>query len=270
MAYEPVTRRAVIGGLTSILVGAPALPVAAASLGTPVVAAASTLRFCLGDIASAFVAQGGGQLRLVYGSSGNLARQAAAGAPFALFLSADENYALSLVQAGSTLGDGSIYAIGRLALVARKGGVINVDAGLEGLRPGLIKGLLKRFAIANPDHAPYGMRAKEALEHAGVWRAIQSKLVLGENVAQAAQFAATGAADAGLIARAMMVAPPIASKVSMALVPARWHQALDQRMVLLRGQSASQSKTAQEFYDFLLGREARGLLKRAGFSLPKA
>lgn len=264
-----IDRRAILQGFAGILAGTPwCRTAAAASLDTPIIAAASTLRFCLGDIAKAFAAAGGGSLRLTFGSSGNLARQVEQGAPFALFMSADENYALRLVQAGFAPDNGALYAIGRLALIARKGGPIGVDAQLKGLRAAQRSGRLHRFAIANPAHAPYGMRAREALIHAGLWRPLQPRLVLGENVAQAAQYAETGAAEAGLVASALALSPRIARKLNTAIIPDSWHNPLRQRMVLLKAGSLAQNRQARAFYDFLQGAGARRILQRAGFSLP--
>lgn len=276
------TRRGVLQGLTGgfagSILGAPLgdfeaaglTSAARASEGRAIIAAASTLRYCLGDIAQVFAHAGGGRLRLTFGASGNLARQIRQGAPYALFLSADERFAEDLAADGFGRGVSAVYAVGRLALLARKGGAVSVDGRLQGLRQALQSGRLKRLAIANPMHAPYGMRAKEALQYAGVWRDVEGRLVYGENVAQAAQFIVSGAADAGLVAGSLARSRRIAPQVSSALIPADWHQPLRHRMLRLKECPDAARNMADAFHDFLQGPVARSILTRNGFSLPTA
>ncbi len=242
----------------------------------PVIAMASSLRFCADELVAAFVGAGGAPLRLVFGSSGTLVRQIESGAPFAMFLAADEDFTLRLVKAGLTIDRGAVYGIGRLALVAHKAGGaaeqprIKIDSDMKGLAAALGAGRVRRFAIANPDHAPYGVRARQALQHARLWQALQSKLALGENVAQAAQFAGSGAADAGLIANSLARNPRFASRVTQALIPASWHAPLPQRMVLLAAVAdGPQRARARKFYSFMGSAKARKILKRSGFDLPE-
>jgi molybdate transport system substrate-binding protein len=203
-------------------------------------------------------------VQLVFGSSGNLYRQIVEGAPFQMFLSADETFVTQLAALGMSQDEGALYAIGRLALLAPKGSPLQVDSTLEGLRDALAKGQIRRFAIANPEHAPYGARAEEALRHAGLWEALQGTLVLGENVSQAAQFAASGNAQGGIIAYSLALAPNVADMGTAALLPEDWHTPLRQRMVLLR--SAGPAVTA--FYAWLQQAPARSIMRRHGFSLP--
>ena len=139
-----------------------------------------------------------------------------------------------------------------------------VDGELADLKAALADGRLTKFAIANPEHAPYGRRAEEALRHAGLWDAIKDRLVYGENVAQAAQFATSGAAQGGIIAYSLALSPDVAKRGSYALIPEEWHQPLNQRMVLIKGAGA----TAQSFYDFMRGPRARAIMRRYGFVLP--
>ncbi|RMH51697.1 MAG: molybdate ABC transporter substrate-binding protein [Alphaproteobacteria bacterium] len=256
-------RRAVLGGFVGLLLAAG--PVGAG--GDPaVVAAASDLRFALEEIAARFTARTGRRVRLVFGSTGNIARQILAGAPFALFMAADEAHALRVVEAGLARDAGRLYALGRIAIAVPAGrGVLRADGSLEDLRAALSAGRVRRFAIANPEHAPYGMRAREALEHAGLWAAIRPFLVLGENVSQAAQFALSGNADGGIIAWSLALSPQLAGRGRFALIPEEWHRPLRQRMVLMK----DAGPTAQEFYDFLATPEARGILARHGFGLPE-
>lgn len=230
----------------------------------PVVAAASDLQFALTDAARQFTDETGGEVKLTFGSSGNLARQIQGGAPFELFLSADEKLAIDLAAKGLAVDEGEIYGVGRIVLIVPKGSPIKADASLADLAAAAVDGRLKRLAIANPEHAPYGRRAEEALRHAGLWEAIRDRLVLGENVSQAAQFATSGNAEAGIIAYSLSLSPNVASEGSFALIPEDWHEPLRQRMVLLK----DHGETASQFYEFLKGAGGRSILKRYGFALP--
>ncbi|MEZ5458523.1 MAG: molybdate ABC transporter substrate-binding protein [Steroidobacteraceae bacterium] len=228
------------------------------------VAAASDLKFALDEVAAQFTRDTGLRVQPVYGSSGQLTRQIEQGAPFELFLSADEEFVLRLADRGLTRDRGLLYAEGRLALFVPRGSPVAVAADLSGVRGALAAGTLTRFAIANPEHAPYGRAAEQALRHAGLWRALQGRLVLGENVSQAAQFAASGNASGGLIAHSLALAPTFRDRGEWVLIDAGWHRPLRQRMVLLRGASA----TASRFYEYLQGPAALRVLGRYGFTLP--
>ena len=230
----------------------------------PVVAAAADLQFALTEIAETFKTETKREVKLTFGSSGNFFRQIEQGAPFQMFLSADEQFVLDLAAKGLTIGDGTLYARGRIVIIAPHGSPLKVDGELADLKAALADGRLKKFAIANPDHAPYGRRAEEALRHAGMWEAIKDRLVYGENVAQAAQFATSGAAQGGIVAYSLALSPDVAKRGSYALIPEEWHQPLNQRMVLLKGAGA----TAQFFYDFVRGPSARAIMRRYGFFLP--
>lgn len=228
------------------------------------VAAASDLSFALEEIAAAFARATGHETRLTFGSSGNLARQIREGAPFDLFLSADESYVALLEKAGRTDGAGTPYAIGRIVVFAPAGSPVGVDAELAGVRSALAAGRLKRLAIANPDHAPYGRAAREALEHAGAWALARPRLALGENVSQAAQFALTGSVDAAIIAYSLVLTPAFRGKGTHALLPEHMHAPLRQRMVLLKGAGTA----ARALYGFIGSATARPVLERYGFGIP--
>jgi molybdate transport system substrate-binding protein len=228
------------------------------------VAAASDLKFALDEVAAQFARDTGLRVQPVYGSSGQLTRQIEQGAPFELFLSADEEFVFRLADRGLTPDRGVLYAEGRLALFVPRGSPVAVAADLSGVRSALAAGTLTRFAIANPEHAPYGRAAEQALRHAGLWQALQGRLVVGENVSQAAQFTASGNAGGGLIAYSLALAPTFRDRGEWVLIDAGWHRPLRQRMVLLRGASA----TANRFYGYLQGAAARELFERYGFTLP--
>lgn len=261
-------RQVVRGILSSTAVGALSLPGATAAhstLASPVVAAAASLRFALPEAAQSFGRETGLSVRLSFASSGNLTRQIRQGAPFSLFLSADEDYVMMLSRDGHTADAGVLYALGRLAVFAPNGSPVEVDARLSGLKEALRRGEVQRFAIANPEHAPYGRAARDALRHAGVWDEIAPKLVLGENVSQAAQFALSGSCEAALIAQSLAMAPGFAGRGGSSVLPAAWHQALRQRMVLLPGAG----EAARAFYGYLQSAAARRIFARHGFAVPK-
>jgi molybdate transport system substrate-binding protein len=230
----------------------------------PAIAAASDLQFALTDVAGAFRAADGREVRLTFGSSGNFFRQIRESAPFELYMSADEQFVFDLAAAGLTEGDGDLYAVGRIVLMVPHGSPLQPDGTLADLAAALEAGRVTKFAIANPEHAPYGQRAAEALRHQGLWDAIEDKLVLGENVSQAAQFATAGGADGGIVAYSLALSPAVSDLGSYALIPDEWHEPLRQRMVLLNGAG----ETARAFYAFLLGDDARAIMRKYGFVLP--
>ncbi len=230
----------------------------------PVVAAASDLQFAIEEIARAFTAATGDTVRLSFGSSGNFARQIRQGAPFAMYLSADEAFVLDLHRDGFTRDEGELYAIGRIVVITPHGSPLQADAELADLEAALADGRITRFAIANPEHAPYGRAAMQALQHKGLWEAIEPRLVLGENVSQAAQFATSGDAEGGIIAYSLALAPQVAALGSHQLIPDDWHEPLRQRMVLLKGAGP----VAERFYAYVQEPAARAILRRYGFVLP--
>lgn len=230
----------------------------------PVIAAANNLQFAIEELAEAFRAETGQMVRLAMGSSGNASRQIRQGAPFELFLSADEDYVLDLARDGFTRDEGIVYAIGRLAIVTPKNSPLKADGTLQDLAVALADGRLTRFAIANPEHAPYGQRAVEALRHKGLWQAIEPKLVYGENIAQAAQFALSGNAQGGLVAYALALTPQARQAGAYALVPQEYHSPLRQRMALTK----KAGPAAERFYAYLQTPPARAIFRKYGFLLP--
>lgn len=247
------------------MVAAVVLPAASATAQatkSPVIAAASSLQFALAEVAAAFASDTGNTVRVAYGSSGNLARQIRQGAPFELFLSADEAFVIDLARDGYARDPGVVYAIGRLALFVPTGSPLRPDGALADLDAALADGRVVRFAIANPNHAPYGQRAAEALRHQGLWEDIEPSLVFGENVSQAAQFAASGNAQGGIIPHALAVAPRLAQRGDFGLIPAEWHTPLNQRMALTN----IAGPVAEQFYAYLQQDTARAILTRFGFA----
>ena len=230
----------------------------------PTIAAASDLKFALDELAVTFQKQTGKSVRITYGSSGNFFQQISQNAPFEIFMSADEDFVFKLAEKNLTLDRGALYATGRIVLFAPKNSKLKADDQMSDLRRALADGRLKKFAMANPEHAPYGRAAMEALKRADLWSQIEPKLVLGENVSQAAQFALSGSTDGGIFAYSLALAPVIGNGGNYVLIPESMHAPLRQRMVLTK----KASDTAREFYAHMQAAAARDVFKRYGFVLP--
>lgn len=229
------------------------------------IAAASDLRFALDEIVAAWsAAHPETPVEPSYGSSGSFFAQIGQGAPFDLFFSADIEYPRRLVEAG--LADGSTlrsYAIGQLVVWVPTSSRLDVEASGPSV---LADPSVRRVAIANPEHAPYGRAAMAALEHLGLLDVVRPKLVFGENVTQAAQFVDSGNADAGIIALSLARAPTLAGRGRFALLPLDAYPRLEQGAVVLAG--TNRAAAARAFLDFVLGPEGRAVLDRYGFLSP--
>ena len=227
------------------------------------IAAASDLSFAFREIATEYENTTGNHVRLTLGSSGNFFAQIQNGAPFDLYFSADIAYPRKLEEAGLTV-PGSLYqyAVGRIVLWAGKDSTLDLSKGLEVLREPAIK----KIAIANPKHAPYGRAAVAAMEYFKVYDQVKDKLILGENISQAAQFIESGACDIGIIALSLAIAPAMKSKGTYWEVPAEAHPSLDQGAVILK-QSKNQ-EAARQFLEFIKGPNGQETMKRYGFVVP--
>ena len=243
-----------------------AFPGPAAAGEAPLVAAAASLRHVFPALSRAWVDAGGVRPEVSFGSSGNLYRQIAQGAPFDLFLSADEEQALELVAAGGTDGEGIVYGLGRLALLVPRHSRLALDPTLADLARALDDGRLRRLAIANPAHAPYGRAAREALVRAALWPRLGDRLLLAENAAQAVQFALARAADGGLVPWALVLSERVSREARHVLLDAAMHGPIAHRMVLL----ARAGTQARALFRFLAGPEAQGIFERFGFATPGA
>lgn len=230
----------------------------------PTIAAAADLQFALVEVADQFKKETGGEVKLVFGSSGNFFRQIQQGAPFQVYFSADEQFVFDLAEKGFTVDRGELYAIGRIVIITPHGSPLKADGTLADLKAGLADGRVKKFAIANPEHAPYGRRAEETLRRLGLWNAVKERLVLGENVSQAAQFATSGGAQGGIIAYSLALSPNVSKLGSSALIDDKLHEPLRQRMGLIR----NAGETARAFYAYMLTPSARTIMRKYGFVLP--
>lgn len=230
----------------------------------PRIAAASDLKFALDEIIADFKKETGKTVIPAYGSSGNFKTQIIQGAPFQMFMSADEGFVFELADKGLTLDRGALYAIGRVVLFAPTNATWKPDVALADFKAALADGRIAKFAIANPEHAPYGRAAEEALKTVGLWDIVMPRLVLGENVSQAAQFATSGSTQGGIFALSLALSPQIGKLGTYALVPAEHHKPLRQQMVLLK----SADETAKAFYSYIQAPKAREVFNRFGFLLP--
>lgn len=227
------------------------------------IAAASDLSFAFKELAGEFEKSSGHHVKLSLGSSGNFYSQIQNGAPFDLYFSADIGYPRKLEEAGLTV-PGSLYryAIGRIVVWAGHGSRLDMTKGMEVLRESSIK----KIAIANPKHAPYGRAAVSSMEHFNLYQQVKDRLVLGENISQAAQFVESGACEVGIIALSLALAPTMKAKGAYWEVPADTHPALEQGAVILK--SSQRREAAQEFLEFIKGQTGQEIMKRYGFTIP--
>jgi molybdate transport system substrate-binding protein len=225
------------------------------------VAAASDLTFAFTDLGAAFEQATGTPVTFSFGSTGLLARQIAEGAPFDVFAAANVSFADDVVKQGVCFADSkAIYGRGRVALWSRKGAPL--PATLADLRDARYV----KIAIANPEHAPYGKAAKQALIKAGVWDAIQDRIVYGENIQQTLQFAQSGNADVALVALALA----LVTEGGFTAVDPALHEPLDQALVVCKGAGgkSAHEPSARQFTAFVNSDAGRAIMKRYGFLLP--
>ena len=231
---------------------------------TLTIAAAADLRFAMDDLLARYrAARPDTIVNVTYGSSGNFYAQLQNKAPFDLFLSADIGYPQKLVDAG--LADQNsvfVYAVGRIVLWVPNDSKVDVQKGWKAL----LDPKIRKVAIANPQHAPYGRAAQAALKANSLWDALQPKLVLGENIAQTAQFVQSGSADAGIIALSLALAPAVKNSGRYYLIPQDDYPRLEQAGVILK--ASKDPAAANEFRTFLTGADSRAVLKTYGFSIP--
>lgn len=222
------------------------------------VAAAADLQFAFTEIGSLFEAQTGQSVVFTFGSTGNLARQIENGAPVDVFAAANVAYVDDLRAKGLIVaGSRQLYAQGQVVLAVNRASGVQAERLEDLLQPGIT-----HIALANPEHAPYGLAARQALESAGLWEALQPKLVYGENVRQAMQFVQTGNAEVGLIALSVADVP----ELRYTLVDAKLHQPLNQAIAVVQG--TPREATARRFIAFVNSPPGRSIMRRYGFLLP--
>jgi molybdate transport system substrate-binding protein len=230
-----------------------------------VVAAAADLSSALQEIGDSYEKKTGVKAKLSFGASGALTQQIQNGAPFDLFFSADMDYPRQLIAAGDADGASLYqYAVGRLVLWVPADSPLDVEhLGMKVL----LDPSVKKIAIGNPQHAPYGRAAVAALHHAGLYDQVADRLVLGENIAQAAQFVESGNAQVGFVALAHAAAPAMRGKGKYWEVPADFYPPLAQGVVVLS--HSQHKKEAAEFLDYIKTKEVGDLFRKYGFTLPQ-
>jgi len=227
------------------------------------IAAASDLSFAFKEIVMEYEKSTSNHVKLTLGSSGNFYAQIQNGAPFDLYFSADIGYPKKLEEAGLVV-PGSLYpyAVGRIVLWTGHGSHLDLSKGLEILRDPTVK----KIAIANPKHAPYGRAAVAAMEYFKVYDQVKDKLILGENISQAAQFIESGACDAGIVALSLALAPAMKVGGQYWEIPSSAHAPLEQGAVILK--QSKNPEAARQFLEFIKGPQGQEIMKRYGFTLP--
>jgi len=228
------------------------------------IAAASNLRFAMHEICRDFQEENSSvQTKVSYGSSGNFFAQISQGAPFDIFFSADATYPELLEKKGLTAKETQkVYAVGKIVLWVPKVSKVDPDKGLQAVTFSAIK----KLAIANPRHAPYGRAAEESLHYYGLWEKVKGKLIYGENISQTAQFVHTGAADAGIVALSLAISPKMLDEGRYWVIPEESHSDIEQIYVVLK--KGKGKKCIQEFLDFIHGEGGGNILSRYGFVIP--
>lgn len=230
----------------------------AAETVTLTVSAAADLNYVFPEIGKLWEQETGNQVTFNFGSTGQLAQQIERGAPVDLFAAANKKFVEDLDKKGLVLADTkALYGVGRITLWQREGSTLEINDIKD-----LAKPAVQRVAIANPDHAPYGVAAREALQSAGIWEDLQPKLILGENIKQTQQYAEMGNVDVAIAALSISVEKP----GRWVLVPAELHKPLEQMLAVPK--SAPHPEEAKQFAAFINGEKGRPLMQKYGFVLP--
>jgi molybdate transport system substrate-binding protein len=228
------------------------------------IAAAADLQTVMPDLMMRFERESRVPTQVSYGSSGNFFAQIQNGAPFDVFFSADVDYPRRLVESGHAERDSLYeYATGHLVLWTRGDSNIDVSGGLAFLASAAIR----RIAIANPTYAPYGRAAVAALQHEQLYDKVQSKLVLGENISQTAQFAQTGNADVAIVSLSFALGPALKNG-KYSEIPQSFYPAIRQAAVLMR--RSRNKAAARQLLAFLRRPQSVQLLTTFGFVVPAA
>lgn len=225
------------------------------------IAAAADLKFALDEIISGFNREHtGDQIQATYGSSGRFHTQIRQGAPYDMFFSADIAYPRELAKSGLAASEVKPYGLGRIVLWSS-----SMNAARMTLAS-LNDPMIKRIAIANPKHAPYGKRAEEALRAAALWEKLQPKMVFGENISQTAQYVQSGNAQIGIIALSLALGPELAKTGGYFLIPENLHAPLEQGYIITR--RGADKPLVKKFAQYIESKKARSVMARYGFKQP--
>jgi molybdate transport system substrate-binding protein len=227
------------------------------------VAAAADLQFVMQDVGVRFQSETGKSVKMIYGSSGNFTQQLQNGAPFDMFFSANLDYPKQLDAAGLTEpGTFYQYAIGKIVVWVPNDSKLDLSSGLKAL----LNPSIKKIAIANPQHAPYGKAAVAAMQKENIYDQVKDKFVLGENISQTATFVASGSADVGIIALSLALSPNMKDKGRYAEVPGGDYPAIEQACVIIR--SSKNKDIARQFLKFIQSPPIKELFNKYGFAIP--
>jgi molybdate transport system substrate-binding protein len=226
------------------------------------VAAAADLQFAMQDVAARFQKETGKTVKAIYGSSGNFFQQIQNGAPFDMFFSANLDFPKKLGAAG-LIEPGSYYqyARGKIVIWVPKESKVDVTSGMKAL----LDPSIKKIAVANPQHAPYGQAAVAAMQKEGIYEKVKDKFVLGENISQTASFVVSGAADVGIIALSLALAPNMKDKGRSADVPSEDYPPIEQACVILA--SSKNKDTARQFLSFIKTAAIGDVFRSYGFEV---
>ena len=235
---------------------------AAAQAQISTIAVAANMKDAFLAIEKEFKADHKGDFRVVYGSSGNISAQILNGAPFSLFISADESYPLELAKRKMTVDEGRVYAIGKIALLSKKSKGIPLGSSKAELTKAIKQA--NKIAIAKPELAPYGKAAIDYLKAEGLWDLAKDKLVYGDNISMATMYVASGSADIGFTALSLALAPGVAKETEYLVLNPALYEPIQQRMVLMK--NASQDAIA--LYQFMQSPKAQAILRTFGYQIP--
>ena len=228
----------------------------------PTIAVAANMKDAFLEIIAAFKPTGKSEMRVVYGSSGNFATQILNGAPFNLFIAADEHFPLELYKSGKTVDEGAVYAIGKLAIITKKSsGISLLDSKAQ-----MAKAIQRanKISIAKPELAPYGKAAVEYLKAEGLWDLAKNKLVYADNIGVATAYVVSGAADIGFTALSLAKSPEVAKETSFLALNPKLYESIKQRMVLIKGAP----QEVVDLYRFMQTPETKTILQKYGYTTP--
>lgn len=229
---------------------------------TATIAVAANMKDAFTQILAEFKTLDSSGLKVVYGSSGNLSTQILNGAPFDLFVAADEQFPLELYKSGKTLDEGALYAVGKLVLVTKASSQIDLLNTKSGITNAIAKA--NKVAIAKPELSPYGKAAVEYLKAEGLWDKAKGKLVYGDNIGAATTYVLTGAADLGFTALSLAKSDVIAKETRFLLLDAKFYQPIKQRMVLMKGAPLE----VVNLYRFIQSPQGKTILQKYGYTTP--
>ena len=226
------------------------------------VAVAANMKDAFAEINKAYKAADNSDVRIVYGSSGNFTAQIMNGAPFNLFISADEHFPIELSKKGKTIDEGVVYAIGKLAIISKNSARMSLANDKTELMRAINKA--NKIAIAKPELAPYGKAAIEYLKAEGLWDIAKDKLIYGDNIGIATMYVVTGAADLGFTALSLAKSAEVTKETQFILVNSKLYEPIKQRMVLIKGAP----QEAITLYQFMQSPAAKLILQKYGYSTP--